>query len=111
VTSTNQQAVGRGALGKNLMEVRFLGDQFGIAAGQFGVFRTFDGGLTWTNVPGPDRSGYDHLLVPSRADLWVTNQCHPGGQPGWGHLYHTRDGGATWQEVMAGQLWYSPILR
>ena len=112
VTSTNQQAEGRGALGKNLQEVRFLGNQFGIAAGHRGVYRTLDGGLTWATLAGPrPDAGYDHLLVTSRQDLWLTSQVHPGGRPGWGHLYRSRDGGATWQEIMPGQLWYSPLLR
>ena len=110
VSSTNQAATGRGALGKNLNAVRFLGEQFGVAAGQCGAYRTRDGGLTWTRLRGPETPGYDHLLVTSRSDYWVTTQHHPGGQPGWGRLLRSRDGGETWEEVLAGRLWYSPLL-
>jgi hypothetical protein len=69
-----------------------------------GVYRSTDGGTTWTHtgLAGTDRIG--RLAVdPSNANRVFAaaagNLFVPGGPRG---LYRTSDGGATWQLVLAG---------
>src|SRR6266508_1541690 len=69
-----------------------------------GVFRSTDGGTTWTpaGLAGSDRIGRLALdpTNPNRLFAAATGSLFtPGGVRG---LYRTTDGGATWQLVLAG---------
>ncbi|UCC83955.1 MAG: glycosyl hydrolase, partial [Gemmatimonadota bacterium] len=73
--------------------------------GGAGVFRSDDGGETWTLVglEGSDRIG--RILVdprnPDRVFVAVLGKLYtPGGQRG---VYRSDDGGDTWQLVLAGE--------
>ena len=73
--------------------------------GGMGLFRSTDGGATWERrgLEDSDRIGEilvdprngDHVLVAVLGKLYTT-----GGARG---LYRTTDGGATWQQVLAGE--------
>lgn len=72
--------------------------------GGLGVFRSDDGGETWTHVglEGTDRIGRilidprdsNRVFVAALGKLYT-----PGGQRG---IYRSSDGGDTWEEVLAG---------
>src|SRR6266540_4049341 len=69
-----------------------------------GVFRSTDGGTTWTpaGLAGSDRIGRLALdpTNPNRLFAAATGSLFtPGGVRG---LYRTTDGGTTWQRVLAG---------
>jgi len=72
-----------------------------------GIYRTTDGGVTWTNM---GLEGTEHLstilIHPDDSDvLWVAAQgplWTPGGERG---LYKTVDGGETWTKVLGEGEW------
>lgn len=74
------------------------GDPIGSGFGEFEVYRTTNGGTTWTLVPGsalPDPAsgeyGYNGGNVAAGNSFWfVTNK---------GKLYRTTDMGATWTKL------------
>lgn len=69
----------------------------------FGVFRSTDAGRTWTKV-GLENSGRISRIIvhPTNPDVaWVAVQGHGyAPQPERG-VWHTRDGGASWNRVLA----------
>lgn len=80
--------------------VYFFNDNVGVAYGdpegvEYEIYRTIDGGATWTRVPGANipnpltgEYGYNNTPVASGGTLWFpTNK---------GRLYRTVDQGATW---------------
>src|SRR6266516_5786859 len=68
------------------------------AGNSAGVFRSTDGGATWTNVSGPVVEA-DYLAVhPNDANkAWVLTGSFPVT-----HVYRTSDGGATWIDSTDG---------
>ncbi|HVS46689.1 MAG TPA: hypothetical protein VMS32_08485 [Verrucomicrobiae bacterium] len=93
----------------NVVYVAALGHQYGPNA-QRGVFKTTDGGATWSKVlyRDADTGAIDLAMDPADsqtlfASLWQTrrppwNVYPPSNGPGSG-LYVTHDGGATWSHV------------
>ncbi len=70
-----------------------------------GVFRSTDGGTTWTPAGLPRSRSIARLVVhPQRPDTaWVAavgDLWQPGGERG---LYRTTDGGASWKLLLGGQ--------
>jgi photosystem II stability/assembly factor-like uncharacterized protein len=66
------------------------------AASSAGVFRSVDGGATWSGVGGPIADV--RFLAVSAADAdkaWAAAGVHA-------HIYRTADGGASWTDVTAG---------
>ncbi|HVA34113.1 MAG TPA: hypothetical protein VNG31_08205, partial [Candidatus Baltobacteraceae bacterium] len=92
--------------------VAALGHQYGPNA-QRGIFKTTDGGKTWTKVLYKDENtgAIDVVLDPSNADvvyaaLWQTrrppwNVYPPSNGPGSG-LYKSVDAGKTWTQLTNG---------
>jgi photosystem II stability/assembly factor-like uncharacterized protein len=96
----------------NLVYVAALGHAFGPNA-ERGVFRSTDGGKTWTPVLHKDDNtgAIDLAFDPADsktiyASLWQTrrppwNVYPPSNGPGSG-LYKSMDGGSTWQQLTNG---------
>lgn len=96
----------------NIVYVAALGHAYGPNA-QRGVFKTTDGGATWSKVLYHDANtgAIDIAMDPADsqtlfASLWQTrrppwNVYPPSNGPGSG-LYVTHDGGATWTQVTNG---------
>jgi photosystem II stability/assembly factor-like uncharacterized protein len=92
--------------------VAALGHQYGPSA-QRGVFKTVDGGKTWSKVlyKDPDTGAVDLAIDPHApnviyAALWQTrrppwNVYPPSNGPGSG-LYESTDAGASWKRLSAG---------
>jgi photosystem II stability/assembly factor-like uncharacterized protein len=75
-----------------------------------GLYKTTDGGKTWTNVfPVKDRGVADFVIDPRNADVVVAAAyktyrrawTYIDRQPG-NHIYRTTDGGKTWKELTNG---------
>lgn len=96
----------------NTLYVAALGHQYGANA-QRGVFKSTDGGATWTKVlfKNNDTGAIDLSMDPSNPDvvyasLWQTrrppwNVYPPSNGPGSG-IYKTTDGGKTWTHLTNG---------
>jgi len=96
----------------NVAYVAALGHQYGPNA-QRGVFKTTDGGATWSKVlfRNADTGAIDLAMDPSDsktvfASLWQTrrppwNVYPPSNGPGGG-VYVTHDAGATWTQLTNG---------
>jgi photosystem II stability/assembly factor-like uncharacterized protein len=96
----------------NVVYVAALGHAFGANA-ERGVFRSTDGGKTWSNVlhKDNDTGAIDMAFDPRDAktiyaSLWQTrrppwNVYPPSNGPGSG-LYQSTDGGSTWKQLTNG---------
>ncbi len=96
----------------NVAYVAALGHQYGPNA-ERGVFKTTDGGRTWSKVlyKDPNTGAIDLSLDPSApnviyAALWATrrppwNVYPPSNEPGSG-VYKSTDAGTTWTHLTSG---------
>jgi photosystem II stability/assembly factor-like uncharacterized protein len=75
-----------------------------------GLFKTTDGGKTWTNLgPMPDRGVADVVIDPRNSDIVITASyklvrrawTYIDRQPG-NELYKSTDGGKTWKKLTSG---------
>ncbi len=75
-----------------------------------GLYKSTDGGKTWTNVfPVKDRGVADFVIDPRNSDIVVAaayktfrrTWTYIDRQPG-NHLYKSTDGGKTWKKLTAG---------
>ena len=73
------------------------------ATGDVGVFRSLDGGTTWTRLTGglPNLSATDLEMDPSNSDVLycAIGRIFGSAQNG---IYKTVDGGATWTKLAGG---------
>lgn len=72
-----------------------------------GVYKSTDGGKTWTNMGLRDSEHIGQIIVhPEDSDIvWVAAEgplWSSGGERG---LYKTTDGGETWSKVLGGNEW------
>ncbi|HKJ03507.1 MAG TPA: hypothetical protein VJ997_13660 [Longimicrobiales bacterium] len=67
-----------------------------------GVYRTTDGGATWTHLGLDDSQAIGRIRVhPGDADVaWVAALGHPFGRNAERGVYRTRDGGRSWTRVL-----------
>lgn len=73
----------------------------GTTFGYSGVYRSTDGGTTWTAInQGIKYQGLTALFIDSQGSLWVAGHQFLGGNPpvAWGNpeLYKSTDNGNTW---------------
>ena len=78
-----------------------IGSYSGTSFGYGGLFRSTDGGATWTSInQGITRQGLTALFVDSQDQLWVGGHQFQGNSanPAWTApaLYKSIDNGATW---------------
>jgi len=72
-------------------DIRFLDERIGwVTAQNDGVYRTTDGGQTWTRAAMKEVPA--GLVPVSASEVWGTNG---------GTLMHTKDGGASWETVLS----------
>ncbi len=72
-----------------------------------GVYRSDDGGASWTNMGLGDSQHISKIIVDptDRSTIYVAAQgplWSPGGERG---LFKTTDGGVTWASILAGGEW------
>jgi photosystem II stability/assembly factor-like uncharacterized protein len=67
-----------------------------------GVWKSTDGGTTWRHMGLPESGAIGKLLVhPTNPDIvYVAALGHPFGRNRDRGVYRTRDGGATWEQVL-----------
>jgi photosystem II stability/assembly factor-like uncharacterized protein len=94
---------GKGDIHSNLQSTDFWDEHTGWAAGEGGVFKTEDGGVSWTRIMQPALSParWWRVALREKNDVWLLKQYH--GQAN-GELYRSRDGGKNWHEVLKGKL-------
>ena len=81
-------------------DVVFYNATHGWLLSVYAVLHTTDGGNSWNPILGPvTRWLYHDLSVVTPLDIWVTG----------GHLYHTLDGGLTWQDVYTPEIGVAKI--
>lgn len=91
-----------------VLRVRQFGDAV-FAATRSGLFRSRDGGETWTDLDVPRREVYSVVQIPDAKRLYAGT--HPA------HLYVSTDDGATWrdlegfQDVPSRETWHTPRHR
>lgn len=76
-----------------LLDVWFRDAERGLAVGAYGtVLATSDGGATWEEQPlGEDDFHLNQISAAADGTLYLAAEA--------GHLYRSRDGGATWQTL------------
>lgn len=94
---------GRGDIHSNLQSTAFWDKRTGWAAGEGGVFKTQDGGVSWTRIMRPAVLPARWLRVALREknDVWLLKQYHGQAR---GELFRSRDGGKNWHEVLKDKL-------
>lgn len=94
---------GKGDIHSNLQSTDFWDERTGWAAGEGGVFKTEDGGLSWTRIMQPALSParWVRVVLREKNDVWLLKQYHGQAR---GELFRSRDGGKNWYEVLKGKL-------
>ncbi|MEM6300114.1 MAG: glycosyl hydrolase [Pseudomonadota bacterium] len=72
-----------------------------------GIYRSNDGGKTWTNMGLADSQHLSTIIVhPTNSDVvWVASQGPLWTKGGDRGLYMTKDGGQTWTKTLGGGEW------
>ncbi|MDP4219775.1 MAG: T9SS type A sorting domain-containing protein [Bacteroidota bacterium] len=67
------------------------------------IMRTTDGGTSWTGVVCPPIANNNPLAIPHISDIWFRNNNEGWATFYWtdptSNLWHTTDGGATWNAI------------
>jgi hypothetical protein len=79
---------------------------FGPLANSGGVWRSNDGGATWTNVTASFHTGYasDIAMDPTNPSVLYAGLVGVGGASSTNGIYKTTDGGTTWTRLANGIL-------
>ena len=74
------------------VEVMFLDEMNGAIAGEGGVIKTADGGLTWSDITPLPNPGieYNNIVLTTPDHVYVTS---------WDNVYRSFDGGWSWQST------------
>jgi len=73
-----------------------------VSEGQGGIWRSDNGGISWTNIGLKDSRHIAHIIVhPKNPDIvWVAAMGHLFGPNEERGIYKTTDGGKTWKRVL-----------
>lgn len=83
----------------DLQAVSMVSGDVGYAAGAFGlILKTSDGGLIWDDISSSAFTGYASDIKFVSPD---TGYIH-----GWGQIYKTYNGGASWSQVYTAPSWH-----
>ncbi|HTU24152.1 MAG TPA: hypothetical protein VMF30_02065 [Pirellulales bacterium] len=81
----------------HLGSIDFWNRNIGWACGNGGVFRSADGGLSWTRVK--PRGGWAQVRLTGPQDVWLLESTFVDRKPVV-HLWHSTDAGRNWQEPL-----------
>ncbi|VVM08214.1 hypothetical protein MAMC_02017 [Methylacidimicrobium cyclopophantes] len=90
---------GQGEIHDHLWDGFFWNRKIGWACGFGGVFRTQDGGWSWTRVK--PRGGWYHVQMSGPQEIWLLEGFHGQAKA---HLWHSVDDGRSWSELLPGKL-------
>lgn len=92
-----------------LVDVVFANADLGIAVGEHGVlWRTTDGGRSWTRGESPSHARIQSVSMVGERDAWaVGGHTVPGTQRTQAVVLRSKDGGETWSQLHQPQL---PLL-
>lgn len=90
---------------ENLYKVRFVNSHVGWVLGASGVYKTTDGGNTWTMQDST--FGYGDALFALNEDVAFYSSSGPLSQPSPRWLRRTIDGGISWHIADSSFLYYS----
>lgn len=75
-------------------DVAFVNENTGYAAGANVIYKTVNGGYTWTQCFNNNAVFIQRISAPSAAYCWAV--CNEG------HIFKTSNGGTNWQEISSG---------
>ncbi|MEY3385748.1 MAG: hypothetical protein RIR53_559 [Bacteroidota bacterium] len=81
--------------GANLEYIQFLNQRIGYASGPSGVYRSVDGGATWSDITPPfvvPEKGWGSFWISEREGIYFVGGCATGLQ----FFYRTTDSGQSW---------------
>jgi photosystem II stability/assembly factor-like uncharacterized protein len=89
----------------NIYDLDFISSKVGIAIGNNGVYKTYDGGNSWFNKFKPEGLISDvpgSLKMQNNSVGWVVTQFY---------IYKTEDGGENWRSISLSEvsLWFNKI--
>ena len=90
---------------ENLYKVRFVNNHVGWVLGASGVYKTTDGGISWTKQDST--GGYGDALFALNDDVAFYSNSGPLSQPSPRWLRRTIDGGISWQTADNSYFRYS----
>jgi photosystem II stability/assembly factor-like uncharacterized protein len=85
----------------HLSSIDFWNRRIGWACGYGGVFKSEDGGLSWTRVK--PRGGWVQVRLAGPQDVWLLESTYVERRPVV-HLWHSTDAGQNWLEPLPEKL-------
>ena len=92
---------GKGDPHHHLGSIDFWNRRVGWACGYGGVFKTEDGGLSWTRMK--PRGGWVQVQLAGPQDVWLLESTYVD-RTAVIHLWHSTDAGQNWQEPLGEKL-------
>lgn len=89
-------------LGSQMLEsVHFLDKDVGYASGTKGIYKSINGGISWTQLTLPDTlGGWGCHFVDRNNGLYIGGGCRNNRNSNPQRFYRTSDGGTTWTRTV-----------